>query len=350
MRTTKAAILSQINQPLEIDELILPELKRGQVLVKIAYSGICHSQLNEIRGLKGEDKFLPHTLGHEGSGIVLEVGPEVQKVQASEHVVLTWIKGSGLDIPATQYHRPNGAVVNSGAISTFMEYSVISENRLVPIPREMPLKEAALLGCAIPTGAGIVFNTIQAKAQDTIAIFGVGGIGMSAVIAAKTSGCRQIIAVDVDPYKLDFSLKIGATHVVNAAKQDPVSAIMDLTGGQGVDYAIEAAGLKETMEKAFVSISNNGGTLVIAGNLAHKEKISLDPFDFIKGKKIIGTWGGESRPDRDIPRYVELYLAGNLKIDDLITSCFCLNDINSALEVFKSGRNVIRVLIENSLS
>jgi S-(hydroxymethyl)glutathione dehydrogenase/alcohol dehydrogenase len=350
MRKTKAAILSQINHPLEIDELIIPELKRGQVLVKIAYSGVCHSQLNEIRGLKGEDKFLPHTLGHEGSGIAMEVGQEVQKVQPGDHVVLTWIKGKGIDVPATQYHRYDDSIVNSGAISTFMEYAVISENRLVPIPEGMPLKEAALLGCAIPTGAGIVFNTLQAKAQDTIAIFGVGGIGMSAVIAAKTLDCLQIIAVDIDPYKLDFSLKIGATHVVNAAQQDPISAIMDLTGGQGVDYAIEAAGLKETMEKAFVSIKSNGGTLVIAGNLAHKEKISLDPFDLIKGKKIIGTWGGESCPDRDIPRYVELYLVGKLKIDDLITSCFCLNDINSALEVFKSGRNVIRVLIENNIS
>lgn len=349
MRTTKAAILTQINQPLEIDELIVPDLKRGQVLVKVAYSGICHSQLNEIKGLKGEDKFLPHTLGHEGSGIVIEVGAVVQKVKVGEHVVLTWIKGSGLDVPAAQYNRQDGSIVNSGAISTFMEYAVISENRLVPIPKEMPLKEAALLGCAIPTGAGIVFNTLQAKAQDTIAIFGVGGIGMSAVIAAKAAGCRQIIAIDIDPYKLDFSLKIGATHVVNVAKQDAVSAVMDLTGGQGVNYAIEAAGLKETMEKAFVSIRNNGGTLVIAGNLAHKEKISIDPFDLIKGKKITGTWGGESSPDRDVPHYVELYLAGKLKIDDLITSCFCLNDINSALEVFKSGRNVIRVLIENKL-
>ncbi len=347
---TLAAVLDKINHPLSIEELIIPDLKQGQVLVKIAYSGICHSQLNEIRGLKGEDKFLPHTLGHEGSGIVMEVGPKVQKVKGGDHVVLTWIKGSGLDIPATQYRRLDASIVNSGAISTFMEYAVISENRLVPIAKEMPLKEAALFGCAISTGAGIVFNTLQAKAQDTIAIFGVGGIGMSAVIAAKTLDCRQIIAVDIDPYKLDFSLKIGATHVVNVAKQDPISAIMNLTGGQGVDYAIEAAGLKETMEKAFSAIRSNGGTLVIAGNLAHKEKISLDPFDLIKGKKIIGTWGGDSCPDRDIPRYVELFWAGKLKMGDLITSCFCLNDINSALEVFKSGRNVIRVLIENKLS
>ncbi len=346
---TLAAVLEKINRPLRVEDLTIPELKRGQVLVKIAYSGICHSQLNEIQGLKGEDKFLPHTLGHEGSGIVMELGPEVQKVQAGDHVVLTWIKGSGVDVSTAQYKMQDGTLVNSGGISTFMEYAVISENRLVPILKKMPLKEAALLGCAIPTGAGIVFNTLQAKAYNTIAIFGVGGIGMSAVIAAEALGCRQIIAVDIDTYKLDFSLKIGATHVVNAAKQDSVSAIMDLTKGQGVDYAIEAAGLKETMEEAFVSIRNNGGTLVIAGNLAHKEKISIDPFDLIKGKKIIGTWGGETCPDRDIPRYVELYLSGKLKVDDLITSRFCLKDINPALEVFKNGRNVIRVIIENNL-
>lgn len=346
---TTAAVLTEINQPLQLEELKLPALKEGQVLVKIAYSGICHSQLNEIRGKKGEDKFLPHTLGHEGSGIVVEAGPKVQKVKADDHVVMTWIKGIGLDVPGSQYRRRDGSSVNSGAISTFMEYSVISENRLVPIPREMPLKEAALLGCAIPTGAGIVFNTLHAKAENTVAIFGVGGIGMSAAIAAKSSGCKQIIAVDVDKYKLDFALEIGATHVVNAANQDPVRSIMDLTGGQGVDYAIEAAGRKETMEKAFSSIRNNGGTLVIAGNLAHKEKISIDPFDLISGKKLIGTWGGESCPDKDVPRYVELYLAGNLKIDELITSCVNLRDINDALEVFESGHKTIRVLVENKL-
>lgn len=345
MRTTKAAILTQINQPLDIDELIIPELRKGQVFVKIAYSGVCHSQLNEIRGLKGEDKFLPHTLGHEGSGIVLEVGPEVQKVTVGDHVVLTWIKGMGLDIPATQYHRPNGAVVNSGAISTFMEYSIISENRLVPIPREMPLKEAALLGCAIPTGAGIVMNTARVQRGNSVAIFGIGGIGLSALLAAKMMGAAAIIAVDIYEQKLIQAKEIGATHIINASCQDALDAIQTITDGQGVDFAIEAAGHKITMEAAFKSVKDKGGLCILAGNLPAGQNIYIDPFDLIKGKQIVGTWGGETDPDRDIVNYVQYYLIGKLKLDLFTSDITKIADINQALESFNNG-NVNRVLIE----
>lgn len=345
MRTTKAAILSQINQPLEIDELIMPDVKRGQVLVKIAYSGVCHSQLNEIRGLKGEDKFLPHTLGHEGSGIVIDVGPEVQKVQAGDHVVLTWIKGSGFDVPATQYQRPNGAVVNSGAISTFMEYSIISENRLVPIPREMPLKEAALLGCAIPTGAGIVMNTARVQRGNSVAVFGVGGIGLSALLAAKIMGAAVIIAVDIREQKLIQAKEIGATHIINASCQDALDAIQTITHGRGVDFAIEAAGQRETMETAFKSVKDKGGLCILAGNLPAGQQISIDPFELIKGKRIIGTWGGETDPDRDIPNYVGHFLSDRLNLSLLISDIYHLDKINDSINYLATGR-VNRALIE----
>jgi S-(hydroxymethyl)glutathione dehydrogenase/alcohol dehydrogenase len=345
MRTTKAAILSQINQPLEIDELIIPELKRGQVLVKISHSGVCHSQLNEIRGLKGEDKFLPHTLGHEGSGIVIEVGSEVQKVKAGDHVVLTWIKGIGLDIPATQYHRPNGGVVNSGAISTFMEYSVISENRLVPIPKEMPLKEAALLGCAIPTGAGIVINTARVQPDNSVAVFGVGGIGLSALLAAKMMGAAVIIAVDIREQKLIQAKEIGATHVINASNQDILDAVQTITGGQGVDFAIEAAGQRETMETAFKSVKDKGGLCILAGNLPAGQQISIDPFDLIKGKRIIGSWGGETDPDRDIPNYVDHFLSEKLDLSFFTSDIYQLDKINDSLSVLATGQ-INRALIE----
>lgn len=345
MRTAKAAILSQINQPLEIDELIIPELKRGQVLVKVAYSGVCHSQLNEIRGLKGEDKFVPHTLGHEGSGIVMEVGPEVQKVQAGDHVVLTWIKGSGCDAPATQYHRHDGSVVNSGAISTFMEYAIISENRLVPIPEVMPLKEAALLGCAIPTGAGIVLNTAHVQPGNSVAVFGVGGIGLSAIFAAKMMRAAVIIAVDIREQKLIQAQEIGATHIIDASHQDVLDAIRVITNGSGVDFAIEAAGHRETMETAFKSVRNKRGLCILAGNLPTGQQISIDPFDLIKGTRIIGTWGGETDPDRDIVNYVQYFLIGKLKLDLFTSDITKLNDINQALESFNNG-NFNRVLIE----
>jgi S-(hydroxymethyl)glutathione dehydrogenase/alcohol dehydrogenase len=209
---TKAAVLFKINQPLRIIDLEIPNIKPGQVLVDIKYSGICHSQLNEIKGLKGEDKYLPHTLGHEGSGIVLEVGQNVKKVKPGDHVVLTWINGGGADVPSTIYNSSEGSI-NSGPISTFMEKTVISENRLVPIPKEMPLKVAALLGCAMPTGAGIVSNNAKLNAGDSIAVFGVGGIGLSAILAASAIGAEKIIAVDIEEEKLELSKEIGATHI-----------------------------------------------------------------------------------------------------------------------------------------
>lgn len=342
---TKAAVLHQINEPLRLEELTLPTLKPGQVLVDIAYSGICHSQLNEIYGLKGEDKFLPHTLGHEGSGIVLETGPGVTKVKSGDHVVLTWIKGSGLDVAATQYKRQDGSIVNSGAISTFMECAVISENRLVPILKEMPLKEAALLGCAIPTGAGIVLNTARVQPGNSVAVFGVGGIGLSALLAAKMMEAAVIIAVDIREQKLIQAKEIGATHIINASQQEVLETIQTITDGQGVDFAIEAAGQKMTMEAAFKSVKDKGGLCILAGNLPAGHQISIDSFDLIKGKRIMGTWGGETEPDREIPIYVDHFLSDRLNLSLFTSDIYRLDKINDSFNDLATGR-VNRALIE----
>lgn len=338
---TIAAVLDKINKPLQIEELIVPELKNGQVLVKIEYAGLCHSQLNEIMGLKGDDKFLPHTLGHEGSGVVEKIGPCVEKVKPGDRVVLTWIKGSGADVPGAQYRRKDGSFVNSGAISTFLTRAVVSENRLVKITDKMPLKEAALLGCAVPTGAGIIINTAKVSAGSSIAIFGLGGVGLSALLGAKFASVSVIIAVDVVDSKLEYAAALGATHTLNPLKENVVSKILSITGGRGVDFSIESAGKKEAMENAFQSVCDNAGLCVIAGNLAYGDKISINPFDLIKGKRIIGTWGGETRPDDDIPRYAEYYLSGKLNIEKLIAYTCGLSDVNKAfidLTQGKSGR------------
>lgn len=341
-----AAVLSEINKPLIIEELLVPDLKAGQALVKIAYSGICHTQLNEMRGLKGEDKFLPHTLGHEGSGIVEAIGADVKKVKIGDRVVLTWIKGSGSDISATSYKRKDGSIVNSGAISTFMTKAVISENRLVKILKEMPLREAALLGCAIPTGAGIVLNIAKVKTQDSIAVFGAGGIGLASVMAASARDVKTIIAIDIFDHKLELAQKIGATYLINSVKENPVIKISDITKGVGVDYAIEAAGTKETMENAFLSVRDRGGVCILSGNLKHEEKINIDPMNLIKGKQIIGAWGGETNPDEDIPKYMEWYMSGKMDLTKLITHEYQLESINEAfdnLEQGKVGRSLIQM-------
>ncbi|MEA1960382.1 MAG: zinc-binding dehydrogenase [Bacillota bacterium] len=343
---TKAAVLYETKKPLQIEELTIPELQSGQVLVKIAYSGICRSQLNEIQGLKGKDNYLPHTLGHEGSGIVEEIGDSVSKVKLGDHVVLTWIKGEGADMPFTLYKKADGSTVNSGAISTFMTKAVVSENRLVKIPPEMPLREAALLGCAIPTGAGIVLNTLKAQSGNSFAIFGVGGIGLSAVLASSLMNDTIIIAVDIFDCKLKLARDVGATHLINAGKEDPLAAILKITDGRGVDYAIEAAGLCGTMEKAFRAVRDNGGRCVLAGNLSQGEKISFDPFDLIKGKQIIGTWGGETNPDEDISKYIKWYMSGKMKLSKLITNEYQLENINEAFDDLgrgKAGRSLIKM-------
>lgn len=342
---TQAAVLYQLNEPLRLEELNLPGLKPGQVLVEIAFSGVCHSQLLEARGKRGPDRYLPHTMGHEGAGIVREVGSGVTKVRAGDRVVLSWIKGQGADVPSTQY-QGTGESVNSGAISTFLQYAVVSENRLTLIPETMPLREAALLGCAIPTGAGIVLNTLQVAPGSSVVIFGVGGIGLSAVLAANLMNAIQIIAVDIFDHKLEQAKALGATHTINAKTADAQQALLELTGGKGVDYAIEAAGRKQTMEAAIASVRAPGGVAVLAGNLPVGERISLDPFDLIRGKRLLGTWGGETNPDQDIPRYASLYLAGKLQLEKLITHTYSLAAINQALEDLETGK-VGRALICN---
>lgn len=341
---TRAVVLVETGKPLELMTLGLPELKPGQVLVDVAWSGVCHSQLNEQKGLRGPDPYVPHTLGHEGSGVVAACGAGVTKVRPGDRVVLTWIKGEGADVPGTVYRGADGANVNSGAISTFMKRTVISENRLVPIADGMPLREAALLGCAVPTGAGIVFNNLALKAGETIAVFGIGGVGLSAVMAASLAGAGAIIAVDLVPARLDAAKSFGATHIVNAGNEDVKAAIAAATGGRGVDCAIEAAGAVPAIEAAFAAVRNGGGRCVVAGNPPHGARVTLDPFDFIRGKVLSGTWGGETKPDRDLPRYASMYMDGKMPLVKYVGREYGLSQVNEALADLADG-SVLRPLI-----
>jgi len=340
----KAAILYEQNKPLRIEELSVPELKEGQVLVKIVASGLCHSQLNEIKGKKGPDKYLPHTLGHEGGGVVEAIGPKVTKVKKGDHVVLSWIKGKGVNA-APPIYQGNGQKINSGQLSTFNEYTVTSENRVTTIDKKMPLDLAALLGCAVSTGMGSVINIAKVKEGDTVAVFGAGGIGLSAVHAASIQKAIKIIVVDVQDAKLEMARELGATDVVNARKADAVRTIRELSGQKGVDFAIESAGRKETMEQAFQSVKNGGGRAIIIGNLPAGQKINIDPFSLICGKQIVGSWGGDTDPDRDIPKYVDLYLKGQLQLEKMLTHRFKLSEINDAVGVLENGE-AGRIIIE----
>ncbi len=343
----KAAVLTHLNKPLDIFsgvECAAPG--RGQVLVKLAYSGVCHSQLMEVRGRRGHDAYLPHLLGHEGSGKVIDIGKGVSKVSPGDLVILGWIKGNGLDGGGVKYicdclPQP----INAGGVTTFNEYALVSENRVVPLPAGVPLDIAVLFGCAVPTGAGIITNDLRPIAGSSVAVFGLGGIGMSALMATMLFQCAKVIAVDVSADKLSLARSFGATHTIDATHSDPVEEIRALTGGCGVDYAIEASGLVSVIEQAFDSVRRGGGVCVFASHPAHGERISIDPYELICGKQIRGSWGGSSDPDRDIPLFAKLYLEGKLPLDKLITKRYPLGAINEALDDLEQHR-VGRPLIE----
>ena len=335
MKTT-AVVLVELGKPLELADLDVPALKPGQCLIEIAFSGVCHTQVGEARGHRGEDKFLPHCLGHEGSGYVREIGPGVTKVKPGDAVILSWIKASGLDVPGCVYEW-NGRKVNAGGITTFATFSVIAENRLTVISEGLSLRHAALIGCAVPTGAGVVFNTAQPRPGQSLVVFGVGGIGNCAVAAASASGCVPVIAVDINPDKLELAKKFGATHTIDSKKSDAVAEIQKLVKG-GVYFAIQATGVPAVMRQALACVRQQGGTAVVIGNAKFGDKLELDPRELNMGKRLLGTWGGDNVPDRDYPRYARLMASGKLDLEPLLTKSYALSEVNAALDDLEQGR------------
>lgn len=345
---TEAAILVQTGKPLIISELKIPLLKPGQVLVDVAFSGVCHTQVLECRGYRGEDKYLPHCLGHEGSGVVREIGKGVAKVKQGDKVILSWMKGSGADVSNTIYQW-NAQNVNAGAITTFSKSSIISENRLTTIPKNynINMREAAMLGCAVPTGLGVIFNTAKPHPYQSIAIFGAGGIGLCAVAGASIAGCKPIIAVDIKEEKLRLARKMGATHCINPLELDVAEEISKICPN-GLDFAIESSGKPEVMSQSIQSVRNQGGIAVIVGNVPYGQKLILDPRQLNLGKKILGTWGGDNNPDTDFIRYIKLVLSGKINLEPLMSNVYKLSEINDSIDDLEKGI-AIRPLIDMGL-
>jgi len=331
------AVLCALGEPLKlVSQIEIPQLENGQVLVQVAYSGICHSQLMEVSGGRGEDRYLPHLLGHEGTGIVRGMGPGVGKVQIGDRVVLGWIRGEGLDAGGLKFRSPIG-VVNAGGVTTFSEYTVVAENRLVVLPEGVGLKEGVLFGCAIPTGAGMVLNQIKPHEGSTVAVWGLGGIGLSALMATRAFKCREVIAIDTSPSKLKLAQQFGATQVIDAKNEDVLARVLQIAPG-GVDFCVEAAGTVGTIEGAFSLVRKNGGRCVFASHPTAGERIRLDPFDLISGKRIEGSWGGSSRPDADVPIFADLYRRGLLPLKLLVNKTYRLQEINQAMDDLKNQR------------
>jgi len=346
--TFTAAVMTEVGQPLKlINNILMPKPNRGQVLVKINYAGLCHSQLMEVQGLRGKDNYLPHMLGHEGVGVVMEIGGAVTKVQPGDKVIISWIKSDGIDAGGYQYKTMDGLSINAGAATAFSEYALVSENRVVLKPSSTPERLSVLYGCAVPTGFGMVINNIPKNAEGTIAFIGLGGIGLSALLAAPLYDFKKIIAIDINPEKLVIAEELGATHIINSSELNLVDIVKKITNDIGVDYAFESAGKTQTIELAYSLVRKNGGLCIFASHPPFGEKIHLDPFDLICGKNIKGTWGGEAKPDVDIKRFDDFYLKGQLPLERLVSNEYRLSDINVAIDDLQK-KKIIRALINCS--
>lgn len=344
---TEAAILVETGKPLVMVELDVPALKPGQVLVEIVYSGACHTQVLETRGHRGEDRWLPHCLGHEGSGIVVDTGPAITKVKTGNKVVLSWIKGGGIEAGGAVYGW-DGKSVNAGGVTTFQKYAVVSENRLTQLPRDLPMDVAVLLGCAAPTGMGAVFNVTNVRPGDSIAVFGTGGIGLNACMAAAFAGATTVIGVDLNPARRSLAELYGATHVIDPAAGDVIAEIRKIVP-TGVDVAVEATGIPAVMAQAIGSTRQQGGRAIVIGNARFGQRLTIDPAEFNQGKSLMGTWGGDSVPDRDYGRFGRLLGSGRFSVRDLLSKPYRLSEANQALddlEIGKVGRPLIDMRLE----
>jgi len=320
-------------------------LSVGQVLVKIHASGICGSQLGEIDGVKGPDSFLPHLLGHEGSGTVIALGPGVRHVDEGQKVVLHWRKSRGIEAELPVYSWQDRKV-NAGWVTTFNEYGIVSENRLTPIPDDSDMDIAALFGCAVTTGFGVVSNNANLKIGESVVIFGAGGIGLNIVQAASLTSANPIIAVDLHNGRLELAKNLGATHTINAREQDARAEITNILGQDLLDVFIDNTGLPDVIQVGY-DLTHPQGRVVLVGVPQKGQNISIYSLPLHFGKQITGSHGGETIPHIDIPRYYRLYREGRVNLKALITQTFSLEQVNEAIAGMRdgsiSGRCIIRM-------
>ena len=356
----KAAVLREVNQPLEIEDVQLGNPGPREVLVRTAAAGVCHSDLHFQNG--SYPYFLPTVLGHESAGVVEAVGSNVTYVQPGDHVItcLSAFCGHcefcltghmslcqepelqrGVDEPP-RLSTHGESIAQFLNLSSFAEYMLLHEHAIAKIRKDMPLDRAALIGCGVTTGVGAVIHTAAVEPGTTVAVIGCGGVGLSCVNGAAIAGASRIIAVDTTPSKLDLARKFGATDTVDASAEDPVGAVRELSGG-GVHYSFEAIGLKSTTEQAWKMI-RNGGTATVIGMIPVGTMVEIHGPEFLREKTLQGSNMGSNRFRVDMPRFVDFYLAGRLHLDDMISSRIRLEDVNDALAQLETGevaRNVI---------
>jgi len=331
---------------LVVAEIDLPsDLDAGQVLVKLQYSGVCGAQINEIDAVKGPDKFLPHLLGHEGSGVVQAAGPGVTTVKEGDHVVLHWRPSTGIQSPTPEY-RWNGKKVNAGWVTTFNDRAVVSENRLTVIPDDFDMRLAPLFGCAVTTAFGVVNNDAKIKVGQSVIIFGIGGVGLNIAQAAAMVSAYPIIGVDLHEHKLKMGKKFGLTHGLIGDSDDLSEKIYYIVGKKGADIIIETTGNSKVIEQAY-ELTHPDGKTILVGVPNKGDNISIYSLPLHFNKILTGSHGGNSVPDIEIPRYIRLLRAGKMTLDGIITHAFSLDEINEAIELVRSG-DAGRVIINMS--
>lgn len=340
------AVLRKIGDDLSIENINLPSLIYGQVLVEIHSSGICGRQIQEIMGHKGEDKFLPHLLGHEGGGIVKAVGLGVSKCKVGDHVVLHWRKSKGIESNFPTYHNENGKI-GGGLITTFNSESVISENRLTVIPKSVNFDIASLLGCAVTTALGLINNEANAKIGESILIIGSGSVGLSLIQASTLVSCFPIVAADISDQKIDKAIELGASNAINI--KNDINFLKEETkkivGKNGYDIVVETTGIPRLINLGYNLLSKNG-RIIMVGQPKKGEKIILESAsDNFLGKKIFDSEGGKTDPDVDIKNYIKIIENNKINLEKIITKKIKINDLNSAIKDIKDNKIIGKCVI-----
>jgi Zn-dependent alcohol dehydrogenase len=358
----RVVVLPQKQEPLRVEDLMLPDPGPTQVIVKQFASGICHSQLHQIhRPRRG-----PVILGHESTGVVLKAGKEVSNVKEGDTVLVTWVprnveKAAGPPSRA-KLEVSEGVATTGEGVFTWADHTLADEQFVVKVDPDTRKDVTSIIGCAIMTGAGAVLNTANVKTGESVVIFGVGGVGLSAVVAAKKSGANPIIAVDLDDEKLEFAKKFGATHGINASKVDPIKEIHKLTPGKGgismfglpisgADFVFDCIGIKKTMEQIVPACRSGqlggrgGGMAVLVG--VPTTPVELNAIDILLNEKSFkGSIAGSCVPDRDFARFLQWYNEGDLDLDAMVTARYRIDQINEAVSALENGKIKGRAILE----
>lgn len=360
----KAAVLYEPRKPMAIETIQLDEPRDGEVLVRIAAAGVCHSDYHVMIGEWTSP--LPAVLGHEGAGVVEKVGAGVTRMKPGDHVILNFrancghchhcvvgrpVLCDGIETPrvvmfdgTVRLHRNGEDVYHMARTSCFAEYAVVPESGAVPVRADIPFAPACLIGCAVMTGVGAVTNTARIEPGSHVAVIGCGGVGLNVVQGAVLAGADRIIAVDLLDNKLEFARQFGATDLVNAGQGDAVEQVREMTHG-GADYVFEAIGNAKTIEQAY-DMCRLGGSAVIVGMAPENDHIEINALSLPRTERaIVGSWYGSARPWVDLPKLADLYMNGRLKIDEMISRTYPLDDINTAYEALAAGEVARSVIV-----